>query len=273
MLPYFFAAGHHHYLRWIKLSRLCVNPIFQHLLPSLDEMYQHWIRQWNSTDTKKKVKDGWSWTLAQWTVLKSWWENSHPLTTETTSLHHIIDGWKGECGRCTEGWTGYIHIVFFITSWGIFCALLKQGGGQWNSRQKEWMSMGWSHVVLRHCLFGCWWWGVREEWNSLPYLITSLAWSLHPSWMIMDASKRVTSLWLSSILKSLFPIPIHQALFFPWCAAIHLPRTVVNLASSMGHQFNCPKHLSSLTSMSKSLPRTTRGREEPGRAPQSTNSH
>ena len=54
-----------------------------------------------------------------------------------------------------------------------------------------------------------------------------------------------------------------------------LSGTVSDLAAGMGHWLNAttPKHLSFLTGMSKCLPKTTRGRGEPGRAPQSTDFH
>ena len=84
-----------------------------------------------------------------------------------------------------------------------------------------------------------------------------------------------------NILESLFPIPTHQTLSLlmqcslstTWCGH-HQPLWQTSQpAWGAGLIATSPKYLLSLISMSKSLPKTTRGREEPGRAQQSTNSH
>ncbi|KAJ8349304.1 hypothetical protein SKAU_G00244340 [Synaphobranchus kaupii] len=128
MRRYFFAAGHHHYSRWITWhlrdmqhlpatakddllagSHVCRHSdgaaavavwiqffdICSHLSMSLDEIYDNAealdktmkpnrhkeeVKGWRELDAEDRAK-----------ILRVLWENSHPLTTETTTLQHIIN--------------------------------------------------------------------------------------------------------------------------------------------------------------------------------------
>ena len=138
-----------------------------------------------------------------------------------------------------------------------------------------------SHVTLRHYLLGSWWWGAREAWSSPPFLSTSSTQSLHPSSMSMVASGRGRSLCSSSVWESLSPILPSQMLYSSmhlssstmWCGHLQALWLTSQLAWGIGLNVTTPKHLFSFNGTSKSLPKTTRGREEPGTAPQSTTFH
>lgn len=66
---------------------------------------------------------------------------------------------------------------------------------------------------------------------------------------------------------------MHRSSSTTWCGHRQALWLTSQPAWSTGLIATSRKHLSSLTGMGKSLPKTTRGREEPGRAQQSTDSH
>ena len=128
MLPYLFAAAHQNYSTWITQHLRDM----QHLpatakddllagshVKSLDEMYIDAEELEKTMKPNRHKEEG----------MRVLWENSHPLTTETATPYHIIngqvaDGW-GECARCTEDRAGHEHTFLFITSWWISSTHLK----------------------------------------------------------------------------------------------------------------------------------------------------
>ena len=180
-----------------------VDPMFRHVFPSLQVigwddtetmMLKSWKRLWSPTDTKKRL----------------WEYYGKTLTTETATPYHIING------QVVDGKVnGQDMSTLFSSSLpGGFHAPISNKVVTMKFKTKGVKVNG--KIIcdlVVNCLLGCWWWGAREEWSFLPSLTTSSARSLHPSSMSMGASETVTSMWLLSVLESLFPISTHQTLY------------------------------------------------------------
>ena len=76
---------------WIQSFGIC-----SHLSKSLDEMYddaEALDKTMKPNRHKEEGKGRWELDAeVRAKILRVLWENSHPLTTETTTLHHIING-------------------------------------------------------------------------------------------------------------------------------------------------------------------------------------